>query len=642
MFSLFSVVLAALGLGILIFIHELGHYWMARREGMIVEVFSIGFGRPFRTWEFQGVKWQLCILPFGGYVKIAGTEKKGSLEPHQIPDGFYGKRPWARIKVALAGPVVNIVFAFLAFSLLWVTGGRLKSFSDFTHLIGWVDPSSPSFASGIRPGDQIEQLNHKPFHQFQDLLYSAVLDETPPLISGREVNYFTGEKKPFEFQFPVERKGSTTEKVSSVLGALSPASYLIYNRRLETGSSPMFHSGIAYGDRIVWVDGEVIFSRDQLVSVVNQSKVLLTVQRGKETILCRVPRVKVSDLRILASQKAELEDWQHESQIKGKISDLFFIPYDLTVNCFVEQPLSYLNEETLEQKPGAVIRSLLEIPLQQGDKILAVDGITVHSSYEMLRQLQTRLVQIIVKKEQSSQPVSWLKADESFLEGIAWDELAQMIHSIGTPGVVKESGDLKMLNPVTPTPRSLYPFPEEIKSKIAKEFEEQKKVAEGIEDPDQKAQLLRLIEEANHQLMLGIVPTDRQVIYNPSPWALFGNVFKETWRTLFALFSGNISPKYMQGPVGMVQVMHSSWMIGFKEAVFWLGMISLNLGILNLLPVPVLDGGHICFSIWEWISKKPVKAKVMERLIIPFMILLIALFIYLTYHDLVRLLSRFF
>ncbi len=71
-------------------------------------------------------------------------------------------------------------------------------------------------------------------------------------------------------------------------------------------------------------------------------------------------------------------------------------------------------------------------------------------------------------------------------------------------------------------------------------------------------------------------------------------------------------------------------------------MISMNLGILNLLPVPVLDGGHICFALWEWITGKPIKAKTMERLIIPFVILLIALFVYLTYNDLMRIFTGLF
>jgi regulator of sigma E protease len=98
----------------------------------------------------------------------------------------------------------------------------------------------------------------------------------------------------------------------------------------------------------------------------------------------------------------------------------------------------------------------------------------------------------------------------------------------------------------------------------------------------------------------------------------------------------------MSGPVGIVEVIHHSWGVGIKEVLFWMGLISLNLGFLNLLPIPVLDGGHICFSLVEMVTKRPIKAKTMERLIIPFVVLLVALFVYLTYNDLLRLFSRFF
>ena len=116
--DLVHIGLAILGLSFLVFIHEFGHYWVARREGMRVEVFSIGFGRPMYSWTRDGVKWQICYLLFGGYVKIAGMDREDG-----APDGFYAKSPWARIKVVLMGPIVNIVFDLLAFTALWVMGG---------------------------------------------------------------------------------------------------------------------------------------------------------------------------------------------------------------------------------------------------------------------------------------------------------------------------------------------------------------------------------------------------------------------------------------------------------------------------------------------------------------------------------------
>lgn len=643
--SFFYVILAAFGLGFLIFIHELGHYWMARKEGMVIEAFSIGFGKPIYSWERNGVKWQLCWLPFGGFVRIAGMEKKGMLEPYQIPDGFYGKKPWSRIKVAVMGPIVNIGFAFLAFCLLWVFGGRTKPFSDYTRLIGWVDPCSEIYSTGIRAGDEITQLNNKPFRNFQDFIYAAIFDGTSTQISGKEVDYFKSEKIPFNYRFPTLKDASIGEHIRSVFGTIQPASYLIYKRSssLPLENSPMKDSGIEDGDRILWADGKLLFSIQDLIETINEPKALLTIQRDEQSFLVRVPRLMISDLRLSYDQKAELEDWQHEAKIKGKPSDLFFIPYHLSSDCQIENAISYLNGETIEQQPTGEARSPLEVPLQSGDRVIAVDGLPVSSVYELIHLLQTRHIQIIVNKENPNRaPVSWKEADYAFVSSIHWLDLEKMIQSIGTKGPIKQMLSLKLLNPVSPKTMSQLPIPEERREQMETVLAAQRKEIEQIKDPKQKAQAERLFEAGQNQVKLGIIPANRMVIYNPSPFVLFHNVFQETWKTIVALFTGNVSPKYMTGPVGIVHVMQQSWGYGFKEALFWLGMISLNLGVLNLLPIPVLDGGHICFSLWEWITKKPIKAKTMERLIIPFIVLLVALFIYMTYNDLVRLFSGFF
>src|SRR5262245_7996080 len=114
-------VLAFVTLGVLVFIHELGHYFVAKWVGMQVEVFSIGFGKPLLKWKRKKVQWQLGWLPFGGFVKIKGMEfgKKDKntpyVEPYDIPNGFFAHPPWKRIAVALAGPVSNFLLAFLIF-----------------------------------------------------------------------------------------------------------------------------------------------------------------------------------------------------------------------------------------------------------------------------------------------------------------------------------------------------------------------------------------------------------------------------------------------------------------------------------------------------------------------------------------------
>jgi regulator of sigma E protease len=644
-YSVVYIFLAALGLGFLILIHELGHYFMARKEGMTVEAFAIGFGKPIFSWERKGVKWQICALPFGGYVRIAGMEKKGSLEPYQIADGFYGKKPWARIKVALMGPIVNIAFGFIAFVIIWATGGREKPFSEYTSLIGSVDQGSDLYAAGVRPGDQITEFNGKAFGGFEELIYASLLDDKKDAqIKGWKIHYPTGAKAPFDYTIGVSEDLKGFDRATMTIGILSPAGYLIYDRQpngaensLPKGS-PMADSGIQYRDRILWVDGQLIFSKKQLISTINEPKALLTIQRGEDVFLARIPRLRVGDLRIAPDQRAELDDWMHEAHLKTKVSDLFFLPYNLSSDGIIESALTYIDAESQEQKPTGPSAS----SLQPGDKVLAVDGIGVRSAVEMLSTLQTRHVQIIVKHEDKLPVLSWKEADARFDAGVNWNDLNALSSSIGTDHSLEEMGSLRLLHPVIPKTMSEFPLSEETKTRLADEVAAQRKKMEEIKDPQEKAEALRLLEENQKKMMLGIVLQDRQVTYNPSPFTLFCGVFEQTWRTLVAVVTGYLSPKWLAGPVGIVQVMHYGWSVGIKEALFWMAMISLNLGIINLLPIPVLDGGHICFSLWESVTKKPIKSKTMERLIIPFLVLIIAFFLYLTYHDIVRLISRLF
>ncbi len=627
--NLLYLILALFGLGFLVFIHELGHYFMARRVGMKIEVFSIGFGKALYTWEHKGVKWQICWLPFGGYVRIAGMEKKGSLEPYQIPDGFYGKRPWQRIQVALMGPIANFIFALAALVAIWILGGREKPFSEFTQLIGWVDPQSKLYQEGVRPGDRIESYNQKLYKGYTDLFYAAILDRRSGILNGFTIDYLQQKKEPFSYPFDPQHE----------VGTLLPASYLIYMRPIAVADSPLLNSGIQEGDRILWVDGQLIFSLRQLSEILNEPKTLLTVRRAGQMFLARVPHLRVADMRLAPAILADLDDWQHEAGLKAKVKELFFIPYHLDLQGVVGDSVTYIGEDSEEHLPAQAARAPLETPLEKGDQIIAVDGIPISSVFELLAQLQSKYAQVIVQRMKKGPPISWKDEDVLFYAGIQWDQVEKMIQGIGTRNPLRSVDDLQLLPPIELKPVAAFAVSQS--SYVQDRLSAQKKEIESIEDPKAKAQAERELEMQQNKFKIGFISQDRLVNYNPLPTTLFAFICKDTWRTLVALFSGHVSPKWMSGPIGIIQVMQYGWGVGIKEALFWMAVISLNLGIFNLLPIPVLDGGHICFSIVESITKKPIKAKVMERLVIPFIVLLIALFIYITYHDLMRLFGRF-
>jgi regulator of sigma E protease len=647
--SILYVILAILGLSFLIFIHELGHYFMARRLGMRVETFSIGFGKPIYSWIRDGVRWQIGWLLFGGYVKIAGMDTSDQRDLYEVKDGFFGKRPLDRIKVAFMGPFVNIIFALLAFTALWLVGGRNKNFSDYTHKIGWLDPKSELYMKGIRPGDEVVAYNGQLFQSSKDHLSAPMTSSGDVEVKGFHVNPHTKVKMPFTYTVKTYPHPNAVDKDVVTTGILQSANYIIYGK-LPNGQdnslpegSPMQESGIQYGDRIVWADGVPIYSNQQLAHVLNDAKALLTIKRGQEIFLRRVPRVMVEELKLDQEIREELIDWQFEAQLNGiKIQKLYAIPYNLNNESIVDGRVKFIDKEKEEETFPKVPFSVLETPLEEGDKILAVDGIPVTHSYEILSHLQQRHVNIIVERDPKiNRTPSWQQADSLFDQQYNWEDLQNLVSKIGISPPPQSSGNLYLLETIVPKMRKDFQLSPESQALLQEERREQAREIESIDDPEKRAHARHQLENRDKQLLLGLPSIqDVHVQYNPSPFLLFDKVFEEIWHTLKALFTGSLNPKWMSGPIGIVQVVHDTSMVSIKEALFWLGAISLNLGVLNLLPLPVLDGGTICFAFYELISGRKLKSKTLEKLIIPFALLLIGFFIFLTYHDLARLFSN--
>lgn len=636
-FSLIYLLLAILGLSFLIFIHELGHYFMARRVGMKVETFSIGFGRSIFSWMRDGVEWKVGWLPFGGYVKIAGMEGENDDDIYNTPGGFFNKSPWDRIKVAIMGPLANLVLGLLIFTFIWLGGGRQESFSEFTSKIGWVDPQSELYAHGVRPGDEVISYDGHAFEGGKDHIYAAMTDPEGVTINGNKVNYADGSKQPFEYTIKPYSHPNSTDKEILTTGILKSANYMIYQPSTEGTEnsmmevSPLKNSGIQPGDRVVWVDGERIFSLAQVNQILNDGKVLLTVQRGDQKFLARVPRFPIQEYKMDPQFREELVDWQYESQLNGvKFQQLLMIPYNLNNDGVVEESYKFIDAEKEPEAFPKNLYSSLDNPLQKGDKIIAVDGTPTKQSFQILYQLQRHRVLVIVEKDAGgAKPVLWNDADAAFDQEINSADLQKLALAVGTADSVTSAGNLKLLAPVTPISLGDWMAAIEKQNPLA------------IDQSAAKAQPVS--NEAASQLMLGLPGIqDRKVQYNPGPFTQFFQVVDQIWRMLGALGSGSMNMKFMAGPVGIIQMVHNQWMMSFNDALYWLGVISVNLGILNLLPIPVLDGGTILFCLVELVSGRKIHPKALEKAIVPFAAMLICVFVYITYYDLTRIFGGFF
>ena len=161
-------------LTVLVFVHELGHFWVARRCGVRVEVFSIGFGPELFGWSDRlGTRWKFSALPLGGYVKMFGhtetvSEPDGRERPMTLDEqqvAFHHKPLLQRSLIVLAGPLANFLFAILVLTALFSLYGQQYS----STVIGSVIKGGAAAKAGLMPGDKIVSLNGTAIHRFEEV-----------------------------------------------------------------------------------------------------------------------------------------------------------------------------------------------------------------------------------------------------------------------------------------------------------------------------------------------------------------------------------------------------------------------------------------------------------------------------------------
>lgn len=170
-----KVLLGLIGLGIVVFIHELGHFIAAKLSGIGVTVFSLGWGKRLFSVTYKGTEYRLSLLPIGGYCKLQGEDAlKHTTETYKPePGSFYGASPLKRIFVALTGPLSNILFAFLAFTLVWSIGFTYPTFSNRIILESDFPSGTsgrfPATEGGLKTGDEILAIDEVPIRTYRDI-----------------------------------------------------------------------------------------------------------------------------------------------------------------------------------------------------------------------------------------------------------------------------------------------------------------------------------------------------------------------------------------------------------------------------------------------------------------------------------------
>jgi len=263
-------------IGILVFVHEFGHFIMAKRAGVRVEKFSLGMGPKIWGFKKGDTEYVISALPLGGYVKMAGENPDE--ESTGAPDEFQSKTVWQRAKIAFTGPFTNIVLAFIVMPFVFMVG----TYTIGPAVVGFMEKGSPAELSGIRVGDVIKKINGRTIVDWEKAeMLIAVNPDT-------------------DIKVVIDRNGET--KTLILRPALDPehnigTSGLYPDIPVEVGKLkagfPAEKAGVKVNDKVLSVDGRTVYYWNQFSSFIKDSqgkKLELVVEReGKRLQIFVVP-----------------------------------------------------------------------------------------------------------------------------------------------------------------------------------------------------------------------------------------------------------------------------------------------------------------------------------------------------------------
>ena len=511
--------------GMCVFSHELGHFLAARWRKLHIDAFSIGF-RKIWWKKINGVEYRIGCIPLGGYVELPQIDATGEV-PHAA-DGTELKRakPLDRIITAFAGPFFNILFGLALGCVIWWVGLPQDSPKLTSFEVTSVPEESPEYRAGLRTGDRIVAFDGAPFR----CTWAKFVERSMFAIG--------------EVTLTVERNGVTQEiRYTPAPNPDAPGrlgreeiAYPFYRVRIPlemrpVPGGPAARAGVRSGDLLLAVDGVNIGTFYELAGafIFVDRPLELTLQRGNETVICRVKPEPVPGAPTA---------WKLGIPFPGE-------------NAAMGEPMP--------DSPAA------RAGLKAGDVILLRNGEPVADAADFIR-----------------------KNSGSKGESVT---------------LTIRRGDAEPFS-VTLTPMPV-----------------------GAKE-------------------IGVA---MELLDHPTPFEQFRSILDQTWRSMRGMAvsgahaagltekTSTIKPRHMSGPLGIVQVLYQSVRkVSLTMGLYFVVVISFALAIFNLLPLPVLDGGHIVFGVIELVFRRPLPARLVKVLTMIFVGLLILLMLYVSYFDVRR------
>jgi len=732
--GLWSIAKAAIGLGLVIFIHELGHFLVAKWCDVHVTTFSIGFGPalPGCSWQWGETTYKLALLPLGGYVQMVGQvdgdeSNDGSEED---PRSYKNKTVWQRMAIISAGVIMNVILAIVCFIVVFQGPGKDRK----AAVVSGVDTGGPAYRNGIRSEDVIWQIGDIKDPFFEDLMIrviSTTKGEKVLFVSGRP-----GEKpRSIELEPRLDRTDDRP-----MLGISPPYRLALESRRMLGGSftQPVFSKSAAaradksfeFGDVIIAttdpdnpkqitelpVDPRKPTQRDYFEFVKRQralagKDMTIRVLRGPEgaqqTVDITMPpafrltlgvRMQMGQITAIRhtdppspGQAGGVQTRDAEKNRDGDIIERVEVEEaDGSITRFIEDPaqLAAALVLPLPVRAWAVHQAVandtnldperLPLQLRQWAERLAKSG----SGKD-----KKRVVTLHVRRHSAQAAAPIYESKTLRLEwDSAWAFNKEVPFTLNSPLSIPELGIAYRVKTTVAGVKSGFQVPDpnnslrpgdvikkvqityfvgsddgsEKGAQVKLEPEQWAHVELMLQSPQVKEMNLQ-IERNGKLLDITLTPqvdthwplgerglilasdTRRQKADNLVHAVQLG--FRDTWNSMLQVYqhirgivTGRISVENLGGPVTIARVAYRFAGIDFWEFVFFLGLISVNLAVINFLPIPVLDGGHMVFLIYEKIRGKPASEGVRIGATYAGLLLLACLMVFVLFLDIKRLL----
>ena len=276
-YSLFGFLAA---IAILVTVHEYGHFWVARKLGVKVLRFSIGFGKSIFSWKRKDdpAEYSIGIIPLGGYVKML-DQREGDVAEEELHQAFNNKSLAVRSAVVAAGPIANFIFAIFAIWLVFVFGS-----DDIGPVVGEVTEQSIAEKAGFKKGDVLQHVDGKPVqswseHQFY-MLHQAMKGNR---ISVNVSNVEFGDRELTLDFAEIDQGEISSQPITSQIGIWPQPPAAFINRIVE--DSPAQKSGLQDGDLVELINGEAVsdwFDMAQKISSQPGAELILAIQRNNQ------------------------------------------------------------------------------------------------------------------------------------------------------------------------------------------------------------------------------------------------------------------------------------------------------------------------------------------------------------------------